>query len=200
MTISTYFLLWVLLTVLAPVWIPVTIIVGAVRRSSFVILRLLTFFWIYLLIELLGLVAAAGIYLITPGNIERRYDLFFRLQCWWGGSLFDWLSRVLSLSASIEGDDQILPGPVLVFVRHASIIDTAVPVAFISGAKGLRLRYVFKREILVDSCIDVAVHAAGNSRRTSARKACCSTRKAPASPNARSESPSRDSPRPTRSW
>ena len=89
MTISTYFLLWVLLTVLAPVWIPVTIIVGAVRRSSFAILRLLTFFWIYLLIELLGLVAAAGIYLITPGNIERRYDLFFRLQCWWGGSLFD---------------------------------------------------------------------------------------------------------------
>jgi 1-acyl-sn-glycerol-3-phosphate acyltransferase len=159
MTVSTYFLLWVVLTALAPVWIPVAVITGIVRRCSFVVLRLLTFFWIYLLIELLGLVAAAGIYLITPSNIERRHDLFFRLQCWWGGSLFDWLCRALSLSASIEGDDQILPGPVLVFVRHASIIDTAVPVAFISRAKGLRLRYVFKRELLVDPCIDVAGHA-----------------------------------------
>jgi hypothetical protein len=159
MTVSTYFVLWVLLTALAPVWIPVAFIVGIVRRCSFVILRLLMFFWIYLAIELLGLIAATGIYLITPGKIERRHDLFFRLQCWWGGSLFDWLCRTLSLSASIEGDEQILPGPVLVFVRHASIIDTAVPVAFISRVKGLRLRYVFKRELLVDPCIDVAGHA-----------------------------------------
>ena len=162
MTVSTYFVLWALLTALAPVWIPVTFIVGIVRRCSFVILRLLMFFWIYLAVELVGLIAATGIYLITPGKIERRHDLFFRLQCWWGGSLFDWLCRTLSLSASIEGDDQILPGPVLVFVRHASIIDTAVPVAFISRAKGLRLRYVFKRELLVDPCIDVAGHASPN--------------------------------------
>jgi 1-acyl-sn-glycerol-3-phosphate acyltransferase len=127
-----------------------------------VILRLLMFFWVYLATELVGLVAAAGIYLITPGNIERREDLFFRLECWWGSSLFGWICRFLSLSTSIEGEDQILPGPVLVFIRHASIIDTAVPVALISKPTGLRLRYVFKRELLVDPCIDVAGHASPN--------------------------------------
>jgi len=152
----------VLITALAPVWIPVAFLVGFVRRCSFVVLRLLMFFWVYLSIELIGLVAAAGIYLITPNNIGRRHDLFFGLECWWGASLFQSLCRFLSLSTSIEGDDQILPGPVLVFVRHASIIDTAVPVAFLSKAKGLRLRYVFKRELLVDPCIDVAGHASPN--------------------------------------
>jgi len=162
MTVSACLVLWVLLTALAPLWIPVAFLVGVVRRCSFVVLRLLMFFWVYLAIELMGLVAATGIYLITPRNIERRHGLFFSLECWWGGSLFDWLSRFLSLSTSIEGDEQILPGPVLVFMRHASLIDTALPVAFISRAKGLRLRYVFKRELLVDPCIDVAGHASPN--------------------------------------
>jgi 1-acyl-sn-glycerol-3-phosphate acyltransferase len=162
MTIPTYFLLWVLLTVLAPVWIPVTFVVGIFRRCRFVILRLLMFFWVYLATELVGLIAAGGIYLITGGNIQRRHDLFFELECWWGSSLFGWICRFLSLSTSIEGEDQILPGPVLVFIRHASIIDTAVPVAFFSNIKGLRLRYVFKRELLVDPCIDVAGHASPN--------------------------------------
>jgi 1-acyl-sn-glycerol-3-phosphate acyltransferase len=162
MTISAYLLLWLLLTALAPVWIPVAFVVGVVRRCSFVILRLLMFAWVYLSIEMIGLVAAAGIYLITRGNIERRHDLFFRLQCWWGCSLFQWICRFLSLSTSIEGDDQILPGPVLVFVRHASLIDTALPVVFLSRAKGLRLRYVFKRELLVDPCIDIAGHESPN--------------------------------------
>jgi len=162
MTVSTYFLLWVLLTALAPAWIPVSFVIGIFRRCSFVILRLLMFVWFYLAIELLGLTAAAAIYLITLGNRERREDLFFRLECWWGSSLFAWLARFLSLSVSVEGDEQILPGPILVFIRHASIIDTALPVTFISNAKGLRLRYVFKRELLVDPCIDVAGHASPN--------------------------------------
>jgi 1-acyl-sn-glycerol-3-phosphate acyltransferase len=159
LTISAYALMWALLTVLAPVWIPVAFLVGLVRRRHFIVLRLLAFFWTYLLIELIGLAAAAGIYLITPGNVERRQDLFFHLECWWGSTLFAWICRFLSLSVTIEGEEQILPGPVLVFIRHASIIDTAIPVTFISDAKGLRLRYVFKRELLVDPCIDVAGHA-----------------------------------------
>jgi 1-acyl-sn-glycerol-3-phosphate acyltransferase len=162
MTVSAYFVMWVLTTVLAPLWIPIAAVIGVFRRRSFVLLRLLMFFWAYLGIELVGLCAAAAIYLITPRNVQRREDLFFRLECWWGSALFRWISRFLSLSSSIEGDEEVLPGPVLVFIRHASIIDTAVPVAFLSSAKGLRLRYVFKRELLVDPCIDVAGHVSPN--------------------------------------
>ena len=162
MTMSVYFLTWLLLTVLAPLWIPLAFVIGVVRKRSFIILRLLAFFWTFLLIEGMGLFAAGIIHLITLGNQERRETLMFELECWWGSTIFRWLCRFLSLSISIEGDEQILPGPLLVFIRHASIIDTAVPVSFISRTKGLRLRYVFKRELLVDPCIDVAGHASPN--------------------------------------
>jgi 1-acyl-sn-glycerol-3-phosphate acyltransferase len=162
LTISVYFLTWVLLTVLAPFWIPAAALVGFVRRSNYVILRLLMFFWTFLAIEMIGLMLAAGIYLITPFSRKRRESLFFDLECWWGSSLFGWISRFLSLSVRIEGDENVLPGHVLVFIRHASIIDTALPVTYVSNVHGLRLRYVFKRELLVDPCIDVAGHASPN--------------------------------------
>ena len=162
LTISVYASMLVLLTILAPVWIPVALIVGLFQRNHLIVLRLLMFFWVYLTIEMIGLAAAAGIYLVTPRDVERKQDLFFRLECWWGTALFRWLSRFLSLTTSVEGSEHVLPGHVLVFIRHASIIDTALPVTFISNATGLRLRYVFKRELLVDPCIDVAGHASPN--------------------------------------
>jgi len=162
LTVSVYFGTWVLLTALVPLWVPLAFVIGLFRRRHFIVLRLLAFFWTYLAIEMIGLTLAGGIYLITPGNDARRQTLFFELECWWGSSLFGWLSRYLSLTTSVEGSENILPGHVLVFIRHASIIDTAIPVTFISKATGLRLRYVFKRELLVDPCIDVAGHASPN--------------------------------------
>lgn len=158
MTISVYVLLWILLTVLAPIWIPVAFVIGIFRRASFIILRLLALFWVYFAVELMGLGAAGSIYLITLRNVERRRELFFHLSCWWGSTLFRSICSLLSLSASIEGEDQILPAPVLVFIRHASIIDTILPVTFLSKPHGLQLRYVLKRELLVDPCVDVAGH------------------------------------------
>ena len=162
MTISVYVVAWVLVTLLAPAWLPVLAVVGLFRKRSFILLRMSIFLWSYLTIELMGLTAAGTIYLVTPRNLAKRHDRFFALQCWWGTGIFSALARVLSLSVEVEGQDVALPGHVLVFIRHASIIDTAVPLVFLSNAKGLRLRYVFKRELLVDPCIDVAGHESPN--------------------------------------
>lgn len=162
MTVPTYFVAWVLVTLLAPVWLPVMAVVGLFRRRSFILLRMLLFLWAYLTIELMGLTAAAAIYLVTPRNIAKRESRFFALECWWGKALFTAIARLLSLTVEVKGQEHVLPGHVLVFIRHASIIDTALPVVFISNTTGLRLRYVFKRELLVDPCIDVAGHASPN--------------------------------------
>lgn len=162
MTITAYFIGWVLVTLLAPVWLPALVVVGLFRKRSFILLRMCLFLWSYLTIELMGLTAAAAICLVTPRNIAKRQDGFFALECWWGNSIFSALARVLSLSVKVEGQDVVLPGHVLVFIRHATIIDTALPVVCLSNAKGLRLRYVFKRELLIDPCIDVAGHQSPN--------------------------------------
>ena len=162
MTVTTYFIAWVLVTLLAPVWLPALLVVGLFRKRSFILLRMCLFLWSYLTIELMGLTGAAAICFATPRNIAKRQGGFFALECWWGNALFSALARALSLSVEVEGQDVVLPGHVLVFIRHASIIDTALPVVFLSKAKGLRLRYVFKRELLVDPCIDVAGHQSPN--------------------------------------
>ena len=40
-------------------------------------------------------------------------------------------------------------------MRHASVLDTLLPAAIVSRRTGLRLRYVMKRELLWDPCLDV---------------------------------------------
>jgi 1-acyl-sn-glycerol-3-phosphate acyltransferase len=45
--------------------------------------------------------------------------------------------------------------PLLVLVRHASLLDALLPTVFVSAPTGTRLRYVMKREPLLDPCLDV---------------------------------------------
>ena len=48
------------------------------------------------------------------------------------------------------------PGPIVVLMRHASIVDNLLPALFVAAPHGLRLRYVLKRELLSDPSIDIA--------------------------------------------
>ena len=48
------------------------------------------------------------------------------------------------------------PGPIVVLMRHASVIDNLVPATFVAAPHGIRLRYVLKRELLSDPAIDIA--------------------------------------------
>jgi 1-acyl-sn-glycerol-3-phosphate acyltransferase len=56
----------------------------------------------------------------------------------------------------IEGADAVATGPFVLLTRHVSIIDTLIPAAVAQAPFGIRLRYVFKRELLWDPCLDVA--------------------------------------------
>jgi 1-acyl-sn-glycerol-3-phosphate acyltransferase len=46
-------------------------------------------------------------------------------------------------------------GPFLLFLRHASIGDTVLPAVYIGDRHGIMLRYVMKRELLWDPCLDI---------------------------------------------
>ena len=47
------------------------------------------------------------------------------------------------------------PGPVVVFIRHASIVDNMLPDTLVAHAHGLGLRYVIKRELQMIPVIDI---------------------------------------------
>lgn len=58
----------------------------------------------------------------------------------------------------IEYDYEFSDRPVILFVRHASIVDTLVPVLYVCAPFDMKLRYVMKSELVWDPCLDLAVN------------------------------------------
>ncbi len=55
----------------------------------------------------------------------------------------------------MEGDELVSPGPVVFLIRHASIIDNALPQAFVSGPHQMQLRCVLKDELKALPTLDM---------------------------------------------
>jgi len=126
---------------------------AVVSRRPAMATRLIVFLWLYLLGEMWALPALAAAAL--PGG-RRSIDLTYRLQGAWTWWNFDAMRVVFGLSFSVEGSDAIAPPPIILLSRHASIVDTLLPAVFVTRAHGIRLRYVLKRELLVDPALDIA--------------------------------------------
>jgi len=151
--IPSYVVGWLAATGLAPLWLPLAVLVGVFRSRSFIILRLMVFLWVYLSLALITLSAYLAIHC---GDERRREEAIFRVSGWYGGSLFRWCVRLLSLSVVVEGGVDMVRGPLLVLVRHASIVDAALPAALLSQKNDLELCYVLKKELRIEPCIDIA--------------------------------------------
>jgi 1-acyl-sn-glycerol-3-phosphate acyltransferase len=120
---------------------------------------------VYLSCEVVGILASGGLWVwkhIRPVDDERWTDLHFRLEAWWGTTLFRAAVRFFGLRLEVESDDDLGRGPYLLLLRHASTADTLLASALVSGPHGLRLRYVFKRELLWDPCLDIVGHRVPN--------------------------------------
>jgi 1-acyl-sn-glycerol-3-phosphate acyltransferase len=85
----------------------------------------------------------------------RSVELTFALQRWWAAWNFSALRFFFSLRFEVAGSDAILPGPFLLLSRHASIIDTLLPAIYVVRPFGIKLRYVLKKELLLDPAIDI---------------------------------------------
>lgn len=160
MTISIYGMSWLLLTLLIPLWVPLSIVIGTARRKSFILLRLLVFGWFYLGFELMALVLIAGVFAFQKG--AARDEALYRLQAWWASVNLRVAARLLRLDLAVEGAEQAIPGPSILLIRHASILDTLLPCVFVQRPYRFRVRYVLKQELLFDPCIDVVGNALPN--------------------------------------
>ncbi len=160
-TISIYGLAWIALTVLAPAWIVVGALIGAVRRRSFIALRLLAFAWFYFGFEMIALLLLAGVF-ITRRTGAARNDALFRLQAWWASTNLQVARRALRLSIEVDGAEHALPGPSILLIRHASILDTLLPCTYVQRPYRFQVRYILKQELLFDPCIDIVGNALPN--------------------------------------
>ena len=154
---------FVALTLLSPVVLAGAVVVDlalwVVRRKPWMAVRLVAFAWWFLLGELRGLLGLAGIYLITGGPFGRgsitRRRLVYRLRIHWCRSHLAGVKALFGLRFEVEGLEEAGPGPVLVFIRHASIIDNLLPDALLGHAHDIGLRFVLKRELESIPTIDI---------------------------------------------
>lgn len=164
-TVPGYVLAWSLWLGAVPLWLPLAIVVDLVRRNRGVALRSATFVSVYLTCEILGMVAAGALWAwkgVFRPDTERWTDVHFRLESWWGTKLFRAVVRLFGLRIKVEGDADLARGPYLLLVRHASSGDTLLASALVSKPHGVRLRYVLKRELLWDPCLDIVGHRVPN--------------------------------------
>lgn len=111
-----------------------------------------------LVIENVGLIALLVVGLSTRAGTAARTTRTLAVQRSYTAAHLANVRRCFSLRFVVEGADSPRPGPLLVFCRHVSIIDVLIPGAFVANAHALALRYVLKRELLAEPCLDVAGH------------------------------------------
>jgi 1-acyl-sn-glycerol-3-phosphate acyltransferase len=157
-TIPGFIAAWLLWLGAAPLWLSLALVVDIARRSSGVALRSGLMIAFYLSWELLGVLISAVLWgwrAVARIDAARWMDLHFRLEAWWGTGLFRAVVKLFGLRLEVEGDAELGRGPYLLLLRHASTGDTLLASALVSGPHGLRLRYVLKRELLWDPCLDI---------------------------------------------
>ena len=161
-TITPRVLGLVLVTALLPVLVVVGLVIDVVRRVASSVpptaARLVLFLWAYLAAEVLGVTALAALWVASLGGRRRAWlsDLTWRVQQLWAGVLLGAVRVLFRLRLEVAGDDAVAPGPVIVLIRHASIVDTLLPAMVVARPHRIHLRYVLKRELLADPCLDIA--------------------------------------------
>lgn len=171
-TVTLYASLWVLAVAGLPLLLPLAVLADALRgRRRWPTPRCLAFFIVYLTCEIAGVTAAAALWLgsavwsrrgarRTPaarltGLPDAYLHANFRLQCWWARTLYRGAELLFGMRTTVTGDAAVARAPYLLFLRHASTGDTLLPAVFIADRHAIALRYVMKRELRWDPCLDV---------------------------------------------
>lgn len=161
-TIPAVFVAFLLVTVVLPILLAAALLIDVVRgvftRRPWMATRLVAFLWVYLSAQAAGLAWMAASWVASGfgrfrGRMERRT---YRIQVVWARYLLAAVRRIFGLGLSVSGEEEASPGPAIFMPRHASLIDTLLPVVLVTGRCGIRLRYVLKKELLVDPALDVA--------------------------------------------
>jgi len=145
-------LVGVAFVVLLPLWLPITLVIDLLRAPRRLPrTRLLAFglWWSWL--EIAGVLVSG--WLFVTGR-ARRLGPHYRLQRWWANGLVVGLRTTCHLHLEPRHLEMLVPGPVVVLPRHASLADALLSAWFVTQV-GLQPRYVLKRELLVDPCLDI---------------------------------------------
>ena len=117
-------------------------------------------------LETFGLLTAGILWLrfAHTGRLDSPESLHAhsRLQRWWASNLVSGARILLKLEYSFDGGAELLrSGPTVVLARHGSQGDALLLTEILTKA-GIRPRFVLKKQLLWDPCLDVVGHRIPN--------------------------------------
>jgi 1-acyl-sn-glycerol-3-phosphate acyltransferase len=129
------------------------------RRKHWMAVRLVAMLWWFLFGEMRAVAGLIAIWVLTGGPFGlgslRRRRLVYALRIHWMRSHLGGVRVLFGLRFEVEGLELAGPGPVVIMMRHASIIDNALPDTLVGRGHGLGLRFVIKRELQMIPTIDI---------------------------------------------
>ena len=159
MGVGVVFLACVLLAGL-PLWLPVLLIVDVARRKwRFPLARFAAFGLLWAWLETAGL--SVAMLLFIGGQAQNR-AANYKLQAWWTRNVVRALRVTVGVQIEVEGFDQLGPGPFVALCRHASLADSVMSAWVLADHARLKPRYVLKKELKLDPCLDVVGHRLPN--------------------------------------
>ncbi len=158
--ISLILIAFILVSALSPLLLLAAVIVDASlwlrRRKPWMAVRLLAMLWWFLLGELWALVGLLLIWVTSPGgDSARRRERTYALKRRWLSSHLGGIRLLFGMRFQSEGLELAGPGPELIMIRHASIIDNALSDVIVGRAHHLGLRFILKRELQMIPTIDI---------------------------------------------
>jgi 1-acyl-sn-glycerol-3-phosphate acyltransferase len=157
-TIPTMLVAALLTAAVAPVTLPIALLVDLGSRGKLAATRTNLLFLAFCLAEVIGLAAVVWIW-IRHRDRASFIAANHRTQRAWALTLFRAATRIFSVRVEVEGGQQLAaPGACLIYLRHASTLDTLLPFALdLRHATGHErtFRYVLKHELLSDPCLDI---------------------------------------------
>lgn len=150
--------LWLIIPLLPALFVCALIIDLVRGAKTFSTTRLTGFLFCFLVVENIGLAALFFTFLTTRAGTRARHQRTFTIQrAYTAGHLWS-VQQLFSLRFVVEGSELAATGPFVALVRHASLVDVLVPGGFIANVHHIELRYVLKKELLVEPCLDLAGH------------------------------------------
>lgn len=143
----------VALIVLLPIWLPLAALADLVRvRWRLPTVRLLAFAVCWTWLETVGIIAAALLWLTGQRRHQRAH---FGLQRWWAARLMGALQLTTGIRVDAADATSLSPGPAIMLCRHASLADSLLSAWVVTSKARMNPRYVLKKELLADPCLDV---------------------------------------------
>lgn len=143
-----------------PVWLPLMFVTDLVRAKwRFPLIRFASFGLLWSWLESLGILAAGVLWLTGLAKNQRAN---YALQKLWTRGVVGALSLTVGLRIDVEGVEDLGEGPFIALCRHASLADSVMSAWVFAARAHLRPRYVLKKELKLDPCLDVVGHRLPN--------------------------------------